>query len=120
MKNRKDYGEKADKWFTTLDEQLIPIASELRILIKGAISEIVESIKWGMPTYEKNGYICALRAGKGYIALQFGSIGVALDDPDSLLEGSGKKMRHVKIWSKKEIKKQLYKSWIKRAANENN
>ena len=67
---------------------------------------------------KKNGLVCALRAGKGYIALQFYFIGIVLDDPDSLLEGSGKKMRHVKIWSTKDIKTQLFTSWIKRAAKE--
>ena len=116
MKKRVDYGKNADGWFSSLDGVLIPIASELRILIKNTVPKVVEGIKWGVPTYEKNGYICALRSGKGYIALQFGSIGITLDNPDSLLEGSEEKMRHVKIWSRKDIKTQLFTSWIKKAA----
>ena len=116
MKNREDYGISTDLWYSSLDKFLMPIALELRIIIENAVSEINESIKWGVPTFEKNGSVCALRAGKKYIALQFGAIGIELNDPDSLLEGTGKKMRHVKVWSKDDIKTQLFTTWIKSAA----
>ena len=53
MKLRTDYGKNADEWFSSLDESLIPIASELRILINSAVPKVVESIRWGVPTYEK-------------------------------------------------------------------
>ena len=116
MEARKDYGTNADSWFLSIDQKLTTIANLLRLLIKNSVPKVTESIKWGTPNYEKNGYICALRAGKGYIAIQFGSVGIDLNDPDKLLEGSGKKMRHVKIFSEQEIKKELFTSWIKQAA----
>lgn len=115
MKKREDYGKNADSWFGSIDDSLMPIANKLRKLIKNTDSKIAESLKWGMPNYEKDGAICALRAGNGYIAFQFYN-GSNLDDPDSLLEGSGKKMRHVKIWNESEIIETLFVSWIKQVS----
>ena len=115
MKNREDYGKSAESWFISLDSSLFSIASKLRKLIKNTDSAITETLKWGMPNYDKDGDICALRAGNGYIALQFYN-GIDLDDPDSLLEGSGKKMRHIKVWSKTDIIERMFISWIKQAS----
>lgn len=116
MEKREDYGKSAESWFASLDEPLFSIADKLRRLIKSTDSEITETLKWGVPNYTKGGAICALRAGNGYIALQFYD-GTSLDDPDSLLEGSGKKMRHIKVWSKTEIIERLFISWVKQVSN---
>ena len=115
MKKREDYGKSAESWFLSLEPPLFSIARKLRKLIKNTDSEIAETLKWGMPNYEKDGSICALRAGNGYIALQFYN-GANLDDPDLLLEGSGKKMRHVKFWIESKIKEADIISWVKQAS----
>jgi hypothetical protein len=41
--------------------------------------------------------------------------GVDLDDPNELLEGTGKKMRHVKIFESKQIRSRALKALIKQA-----
>ncbi len=41
--------------------------------------------------------------------------GVDLDDPNELLEGTGKKMRHVKISESKQIRSRALKALIKHA-----
>ncbi len=119
MTKRTDYGNKADAWFASLDEDIAALADQLRALIQKAAPGAVESIKWGAPVYENGALVCSLRKAKGYVALQFGPIGTSLKDPDGLLEGAGKNMRHVKIHSKADIKKQLFTSWIKQAAKAN-
>ena len=119
MNKRSDYGNKADDWFADLDEGIAPIAVELRTLIQKAVPDATESIKWGMPNYDQDGQVCAIRPGKGYVALQFGSIGTSLADSDKLLEGTGKQMRHVKIHASTDIKKRLFTAWIKQAAKTN-
>ena len=88
-------------------------------MILKAVPGANESIKWGTPVYENNGPVCFLCKGKGFIALQFGSIGTSLKDPDGLLEGTGKKMRHVKIRPGEDIRKQEFTSWVKAAASAN-
>ena len=119
MNKRTDYGDKADGWFAALDESIAPLATDLRSLIQKAVPGATEYIKWGTPNYEKDGSICSVRAGKGFVALQFGPVGTSLRDPDGLLEGTGKAMRHIKIRSKSDLKKQLFTSWIKQAAKAN-
>ena len=119
MNKRSDYGDKADEWFAALDESIAPLATDLRALIRKVVPDATECIKWGTPNYEKDGPICVVRTGKGSVALQFGQIGTSLKDPDGLLEGTGKAMRHVKIRSKSDLKKRLFTSWIKQAAKAN-
>jgi len=119
MPKRTDYGTGADEWFASIDEPISAIAEELRSLILDALPGATECIKWGTPVYEQNGPICSLRKGKEFIALQFGSIGTSLKDPNGLLEGTGKKMRHVKLRSKDDIKKRQFISWVKQAAAAN-
>ena len=89
----------------------------MRALILKVVPDATESIKWGTPNYEKNGSICSIRSGKGFVALQFGPIGTSLEDPEGLLEGTGKAMRLGKVRSDADLKKQLFTSWIKQAAN---
>lgn len=100
MKQRSDYGSKAEQYFSALDESIRPLALDLRNLIVKALPEASESIKWGVPVYEQDGLVCAIRATREYIALQFYTAGISLNDPDGLLEGTGKKLRHIKIRKK--------------------
>ena len=97
MNGREDYANKADAFFDSLSDSVAPLARELRGIIRKALPKASESIKWGMPVYEADGLICAVRAADDYVALQFYTSGTKLDDPDGLLEGTGKRMRHVKI-----------------------
>ncbi|MEE3370085.1 MAG: DUF1801 domain-containing protein [Planctomycetota bacterium] len=119
MKSREDYGDRADHWFAALEEPVASLAAELRTLIQKAIPTASECIKWGVPVYEQNGPVCSLRKAKDYVALQFHLSGTQLDDPDGLLEGSGKNMRHVKIHAKGKIRKRRFTAWIKQAAKAN-
>ena len=116
MNSRADYGNSVDAWFASLDDTIAPVAVQVRSLILASVPGMTECIKWGMPNYEKGGMVCALRAGKGYVALQFGTIGTSLEDPGGLLEGTGKGARHVKIRSQDEIKASLFSAWIQQAA----
>ena len=116
MHKRADYGKEPRAWFASLDKPLTPLAQELRALVKAVVPEAIECIKWGVPVYESGGVICSLRKGKGYLALQFGRIGTELDDPEGLLEGSGKQMRHVKIRTHADIKRHWFTAWLQQAA----
>lgn len=118
MKRRADYGSPADAFFDALDETLAPLARELRSLILRAVPDATEAIKWGMPVYEKNGPFCAIRCGKGYVALQFYAAGASLPDPQGLLEGTGKQMRHVKVRAPGDIRRKVFTAWLRQAAGQ--
>lgn len=119
MKQRSDYGCKADEYFNGLDEAIRPLAMDLRTLIVEALPDSTESIKWGFPVYEQNGLVCSIRDSKNCVVLQFFIAGISFSDLDGLLEGPGEKMRHVKIRMKSDIKKRLHTLWIKQAAKLN-
>lgn len=116
MSRREDYGALADTFFDSLNEPIASLARELRGVIRKALPQVSEAIKWGMPVYEKGGLICAIRPAEGYVAIQFYS-GAGLHDPHKLLEGTGTKMRHVKVRSKRDIKRKLITAWLKQAAD---
>ena len=116
MASRKDHATDTERFFRSLDEPVASIARELRGLVRKAEPALTEEFKWGMPVYENERLVCAIRPGKGYMALQFYTSGTSLRDPDGLLEGTGKRMRHVKIRSRKDIRTRLFASWIRQAA----
>jgi len=59
---------------------------------------------YGARQYGYDGWgMAALSAHSKWVTLMF-MLGVDLDDPEKLLEGSGKKMRHVKIHSPEQFK----------------
>ena len=119
MDKRADFGAGAGQYFSDLDESINEIGGTLRAIILKAIPDSKESIKWGVPVYERNGLVCSLRGGKGYVALQFFEAGLRLDDPEGLLEGTGQKMRHVKVRSKTEIRRKMFAGWVNQAAKMN-
>jgi hypothetical protein len=118
MERRKDYGNNADAFFDSLSSTVVPLARQLRGIIRKAIPKASESIKWSMPVYEAHKMVCAVRISDDYVALQLYTSGTNLHDPDGLLEGTGKRMRHVKVRSKADIRKGLFTSCIKQTVDE--
>jgi hypothetical protein len=77
--------------------KLIPVAEEIRRLVKETIPESTEAINpWGIPTFDFHGPICFMMIGKHHVTLGF-SRGTSLSDAANLLEGTGKNLRHVKL-----------------------
>lgn len=115
MINRKDYGRKADSFFSSLNRGVSPLARELRGIVRTAVPSATESIKWGIPVYQTDKLICAIRVGTDYVALQFYGSGTKLPDPQKLLEGTGKRMRHLKVRSKSDIRKTAITALVRQA-----
>lgn len=113
---RNDFGKQAEQYYQAIDESLFAVAQAVRELILAAIPNATETIKWGVPVYEQNGLICAVRTTDSHVALQFFDIGTSLKDPDKLLEGTGKTARHVKIRKLSDIKKRTFSAWLKQSA----
>ena len=109
---RKDYGKPAEGWFKKLRSPQREIALALRKLILGAAPGIDETIKWGNPSYSKNGSVAGIMAAKAHVSL-FLPHGPRLKDPKGRLEGSGKMMRSIKIRDVKEIPASDVKRWVK-------
>ena len=107
-----------DEFIAALDPAQRELVDGLRQLIKRAAPKIHESIKWKMPCFEQDGLVCAIMAAKKHVSLGFYK-GARLSDPDGLLEGTGTKLRHIKVRTPKHIHKAQFTGWIKQAVRLN-
>ena len=97
------------------------LALKLRKLIRSLLPKAKEKIfpGWGVVDYgppdKARGYL-SIGPQKKYVN-QYFMDGVDLPDPAGLLTGTGKRMRHVKITTAKDLDKKALKSLIKAAAD---
>lgn len=88
---------KVDAWFDAIDPTQRRVLLALRDQILSVAPEATEELKWSRPCYANaRGMFCYLFSTKAYATLGFQN-GAALDDPEGLLEGTGKDMRHIKF-----------------------
>jgi hypothetical protein len=91
-------------------------ANQLRAIVKKSLPKAKEAINpWHVPIFELHGPICYYMAGKNHITLGF-IRGTSLPDPEGLLEGTGKNLRHVKIKSVDDLNRKGLRELIKSAA----
>jgi hypothetical protein len=107
-----------DEYIAGLDEWQSEIVTALRRLVLEAVPEARERFKWSQPVYESNGPFCFIKAHKKHVNFGFWW-GVELDDPLRLLEGSGEKMRHVKVTSLEKIQQQAFRDLARSSAEAN-
>ncbi len=84
------------------------LALKLRALVFEVIPNALEHVDtddkiigYGL-SLKKDDIICAIAPYTSYVALMFGK-GTALRDPEGLLKGTEKHVRHVKIWEASDI-----------------
>lgn len=86
-----------DAFFANTPDPLKPIVAELRRVVRKLAPELVEAMKHGMPSYMKdNKTVVYIMPASDHVNLGFYD-GVELRDPKKLLEGTGKRLRHVKV-----------------------
>ena len=87
--------------------------------MKKTVPGVKESVNpWRIPTFKSNGPMCFFILWKEHVTLGF-LRGKALEDPDKLLEGSGKNFLHVRLNTAKDLKKAGLKELIVEAAKLN-
>lgn len=89
----------------------VKLLSELRDLIHSTVPNTAESIKWGFPVFGNPKDFSYLRHSKNHITLGFYNID-KIDDPDTILEGSGKTLKHIKIKNETDIPTTQLKNWL--------
>ena len=81
------------------------VAKAVRALVKKAVKGVEEYVNpWKIPSFDSNGPLCCFMVGKEHVTFAF-MRGAALPDPEKLLEGAGKGVRHVKLRSVADVKK---------------
>ncbi len=90
------------------------IVAQVRRIVVEAAPEAEESIKWAQPVYELNGPFAYIKAFK--ISVNFGFWrGVDIQDAKGLLQGSGDKMRHVRLSNVADIDHEAFTGFIHQA-----
>jgi hypothetical protein len=117
MATVQETDQRVDAFVGSLKPELRGLFADLRKLVRETVPEARETVKWGYPCYEQNGNVCSLMPAEGYVRLQFFR-GAELQDPQALLEGTGKGMRHVKVRHAVTLRQAL-RALIAEAANLN-
>jgi hypothetical protein len=95
------------------------VTKAVRVLVKKAVKGVEEYVNpWKIPSFDSNGPLCCFMAGKEHVTFAF-MRGAALSDPERVLEGTGKSVRHVKLRSVADVKKPGVKKLVVEAANLN-
>ena len=84
----------------------------LREIIHEAVPDVVEEFKWSRPIFKATKDFAYLKSNKSYVTLGFTKGFDKLNDPDNLLEGTGKTMRHIKLKSTTDIDRKLITEWL--------
>lgn len=99
--------------------ELASVAKAVRVLVKKTAAGCEEYVSpWKTPAFDSNGPLCVFVLGKEHLSLAF-LRGALLPDPESLLEGTGKGVRHVKLRSVADVKRPGVKRLIREAAKLN-
>ena len=88
----------------------------LRRLVKRVQPELSEAVKWGNGCWvSSNGPVAYVYSAPDYV--QFGFFrGSSLNDPEGLLEGKGKYVRHTKVRTASGIDERSFAALLRQAA----
>lgn len=107
-----------DAYIAQLETWQAEIVSKVRTVILEAAPEADESIKWAQPVYEINGPFAYIKAFKNSVNFGFWR-GVDINDPHGLLQGTGEKMRHIRLTSLEDINGEAFTDFIHQAVKLN-
>jgi hypothetical protein len=117
-------GERIDRIISGLDDWRGTTLATARALIRDAVPDVVEEIKWvkptnpdGVPTWSHDGIICTGEIYKARVKLTF-MAGASLDDPDGLFNaslGAGTR-RAIDLHEGDEIDAEAFRSLVRAAA----
>ena len=106
--------QNVDEYIAGLGGWKTEVAGRIQTIVTTTAPEAKESIKWAQPVYELNGPFAYMKAFKNSINFGFWR-GIDLDDPQGLLQGTGEKMRHVKLTGLEDIDDEAFTAYVKQA-----
>ena len=115
-------GKQAETWisdYVSRAGELASVTKAVRALVKKTVKGAEEYVNpWKIPSFDSNGPLCCFMAGKEHVTFAF-MRGAALPDPEKLLEGKGKGVRHLKLRSVADVKRPGVKKMLVEAAKLN-
>jgi hypothetical protein len=92
------------------------VVRALRSFLKGIAPGVKETVNaWGIPTFEAPDPFCFYMVGKSHVTFGL-HFGTSLEDPEGLLEGTGKNIRHVKLRTVADLKQKGLRELLLAAA----
>lgn len=88
--------EDAHDYAKRLGRPLGPIVNAAVQAIEKHIPHAKQTVKWGWPCWTGNGNIVSLIVARKHVSLELWR-GAHLEDPDGVLQGTGKDLRHIKL-----------------------
>ena len=123
MKTVDTHGSFEDA-ITKSDPQAQKLARLIRELIADVYPDVVEvpwpnqgTIGYGVGPKKMSEHYCYIDAHRSHVNLGF-NYGADLPDPDHLLEGSGKRFRHIKIQGTEDVKRPALRKLLQEAIGE--
>jgi hypothetical protein len=107
-----------DEYISGLEGWQAEVVTSLRKIVKEAVPDASEAVKWAQPVYDFHGPFAYIRAFKNHVNFGFWR-GASLDDPQGLLQGDGEKMRHIKLTGQAEVKPDIFKNFVQQAVRLN-
>ncbi len=99
--------------------EVFEILMSIRTIFHDARSGLVEDVKYGGLVFTlSNTLIGGIFVYAKHISIEF-SFGAEFSDPDKILEGKGKKRRHIKIYAIEDIEKKGVENFVRTAVNLN-
>jgi hypothetical protein len=111
----------ADEYAARLAPAQAALVAAVAGLVREAAPAAKESIKWGQPVWEVNGPVCSIKAFRNTTNVNFwrGAELARGADPEGLLEGSGAKLRHIKLTRAEDIRAEAFEQLVRAAVELN-
>jgi hypothetical protein len=106
---------KVSEYISAAPSEQEEIMETIRELVHQAVANVQEDFKWSRPVFRTEKDFAYLKTAKAHVTLGFFNF-EKLNDPDGLLEGSGKDMRHIRISSKNAVDAALLSGWLQAAS----
>ena len=109
-----------DNWLADQPAESHQLLTDIRSAIIASGHNFTEGIKWGTPGYwlpeisRRN--IVYIAPHGNYVRLGFFN-GATMPDPQNLLEGTGKKLRHIKVHNLSDITLQTLTNYVQASTN---
>ncbi len=119
MDPQRNSATHVDAYIRAKNPKLQAVATGLRALIKTVAPQVKEGVNaWGLPMFDSSGPFGYFMIGKSHVT--FGLYeGTSLDDPERLLEGTGKNLRHVKLRTVEDLRRPGLRKLVKSAVRLN-
>lgn len=114
MADMKAKGKDVEAFVAGIEPDKRALVEALRAFVKKQAPQLKEAIKWGNVCWIGKDNVCWIIVYKDHVDFGFFK-GAALRDPKGLLEGTGKGLRHVKVFKPSDIRPGEFAGLLKQA-----